>query len=127
MLKKLDEEYKQKANFRCVGPLPPYSFATCQLKKVGYDEIDEARKLLGLGERTSLEEIKESYRQFAQVNHPDKDPENGQLREDFEKVTRAYKLLTSCYQGQDLCSADSEQKAPLSGGGDFIMVEIIRP
>jgi len=127
MLKKLDEEYKQKANFRCVGPLPPYSFATCQLNKVGYNQIDEARKLLGLEERTSLEEIKESYRQFAQVNHPDKDPENNQFREDFEKVTRAYKLLTSCYRGQDLSSADNEQKVSLPGGGDFIMVEIIKP
>jgi len=127
MLKKLDEEYRQKVNFRCVGPLPPYSFATCQLNKVGYNQMDEARKLLSLGERTSLEEIKESYRQFAQVNHPDKNPENGQFREDFEKVTRAYKLLTSCYQEQDLSSADNEQKAPLPGGGDSIMVEIIRP
>ncbi|MDI6889677.1 MAG: GvpL/GvpF family gas vesicle protein [Thermodesulfovibrionales bacterium] len=119
-LKELDKEYNQKVNFRCVGPLPPYSFATCQLKKVGYSQIDEAKRLLGLGESTSLEEIKESYREFAQRNHPDKHPENSQLKEEFEKVTYAYRLLTSCYQGENINFKDNRQK-------DFIVIEIIRP
>jgi len=119
-LKKLDEEYKQKVHFKCVGPLPPYSFATCQLKKVDYSEISEARKLLGLKERASLEGIKESYRQFAQRNHPDRDPENNQLKEEFEKTTKAYKLLTNCCQ-QDGIPFEDEKKE------DFIMVEIVRP
>ena len=119
-LKKLDEEYKQKVHFKCVGPLPPYSFATCQLKRVGYSEINEARKLLGLEERASLKEIKESYRQFAQRNHPDRDPENNLLKEEFEKTTKAYKLLTSCCQ-QDGIPFEDERKE------DFIMVEIVRP
>ncbi|MEW6685002.1 MAG: GvpL/GvpF family gas vesicle protein [Candidatus Edwardsbacteria bacterium] len=119
-LKELDKEYKQKMNFRCVGPLPPYSFATCQLKRIGFDQIDEAKRLLDLQDKISLEEIKESYRNFAQRNHPDKHPENSQLKERFEKVTCAYKLLTSCYQGEDISFEDNKQK-------NFIMVEIIRP
>lgn len=119
-LKKLDEEYKQKVHFKCVGPLPPYSFATCQLKRVDYSEINEARKLLGLEERAPLEEIKECYRQFARRNHPDRDPENSRLRDEFEKTTKAYKLLTSCCQ-QDGIPFEDEKKE------DFIMVEIIRP
>ena len=129
-LKELDKEYKQKVNFRCVGPLPPYSFATCQLKRVNYNEINEARKLLGLEERAPLEGIKESYRQFAQRTHPDKDPNNRQLKENFEKTTKAYKLLTSC------CPAFAEASAGRQQDGipfedekkeDFIVVEIIRP
>lgn len=126
-LKELDKEYKQKLNFRCVGPLPPYSFATCQLKKIEYNQIDEAKRLLGLKESTSLEKIKESYHQLAQKNHPDKDPENSQLKEKFERITHAYKLLTSCYQGMDITSEDNKGKAYLPAGRDFIMVEIIRP
>lgn len=47
-LEELDKEYQQKVNFRCVGPLPPYSFSTCQLKKVEYSQIDKARRLLCL-------------------------------------------------------------------------------
>ena len=119
-LKKLDEEYKQKVHFKCVGPLPPYSFTTCQLKKVDYGEINEATKLLGLKERASLEEIKESYRQFAQRNHPDRDPENNQLKEEFEKTTKAYKLLTSCCQQDGIPFEDGKKE-------DFIMIEIVRP
>ena len=119
-LKELNQEYKEKVNFRCVGPLPPYSFATCQLKKIGYSQIDEAKRLLGLRENTSLEEIKESYRQLAQRNHPDKRPENSELKEGFEKVTSAYKLLSSCCQGETINFKDNRQR-------DFIVVEIIRP
>lgn len=119
-LKKLDEKYKQRVHFKCVGPLPPYSFATCQLRKMGYGEINEAAKLLGLENGVSLEEIKESYRQFAQKNHPDTDPENSRLRDEFEKTTKAYKLLRSCCQQEGI---------PFEAGKkeDFIMAEIIRP
>jgi len=127
-LKELDKEYKQKVNFRCVGPLPPYSFATCQLKKVEFSQINEARKLLGLKENTSLDEIKESYRKLAQKNHPDKNPENSRLKEEFEKITQAYKLLTSCYQqGGISFENDRERPSPAQAGKDLIMVEIIRP
>ena len=119
-LKKLDEKYKQRVHFKCVGPLPPYSFATCQLRKMGYGEINKATKLLGLENGVSLEEIKESYRQFAQKNHPDTDPENSRLRDEFEKTTKAYKLLTSCCQQDGIPFGDGKKE-------DFIMVEIMKP
>jgi hypothetical protein len=119
-LKKLDEKYKQGVHFKCVGPLPPYSFATCQLRKLGYSEINEAAELLGLENGVSLEEIKESYRQFAQRNHPDTDPENSRLRDEFEKTTKAYKLLTICCQQDGMPFEDGKKE-------DFIMVEIMKP
>jgi len=118
-LEELDKEYKQKVNFRCVGTLPPYSFSTCQLKKVGYSQIDKARKLLDLGEKASLGKIKESYRKFAQKNHPDKHSNNTQFKEEFEKIIQAYKLLTSFYQEGDINFGNNKQR-------DFIVVEIIR-
>lgn len=119
-LKKLNQEYKETVNFRCVGPLPPYSFATCQLKRVNFNQIDEARKLLGLGEDISTEKIKEAYWNFAQKNHPDKHLQNSQIKEEFEKVTYAYKLLTSCCQGENISFEDKKKK-------DLIVIEIIRP
>lgn len=119
-IKELDKAYEQKVNFKCVGPLPPYSFATCQLKRVGFDQIDQARRLLGLGDKVSLEEIKEFYHQLAQKKHPDKDPNNTQLKEEFEKITHAYKLLTSCCQGEDISFEDKKRE-------DLIVAEIIRP
>jgi len=119
-LKGLDKKYEQRVDFRCVGPLPPYSFATCQLKKVGYSQIDEAKRLLGLQDKVSLEEIKESYHRLAQSSHPDKHPDNTQLQEEFEKITHAYKLLAGCCQGGDMTFGNNKQR-------DFIMVEIIKP
>ena len=121
MLKDLDKEYEQKVDFKCVGPLPPYSFATCQLKRIEHSRINEAKKLLGLEEKASLDEIKERYQQFAQKNHPDKHQEGQSNQpEEFEKTTKAYKLLADCYQGESISFENNKQK-------DFIIVEIIRP
>jgi len=119
-LKELDKEYNHQLNFRCIGPLAPHSFATCQLNKLSYSRIDEARKLLGLEENASLNEVKDSYRQLAQKKHPDVDPNDAQLKEEFGKITQAYKLLANYFQAEDVSFEDRKN-------GDFIAVEIIRP
>ncbi|MCG2762130.1 MAG: GvpL/GvpF family gas vesicle protein [Candidatus Atribacteria bacterium] len=118
-LKTLDEECKQKINFRCIGPLPSYSFFTCQLKRVEYKQIEQARKLLGLEAKLSLEKIKDSYRKIAQKNHPDKDSNNLQLEEDFEKITQAYQLLKECYKAENIDLENDKQS-------ELLMVEMIR-
>jgi curved DNA-binding protein CbpA len=59
-----------------------------------FEEIDKARKLLGLGEFASLEEIKQAYRKKAFLYHPDKSgSENAQGEEMMESLNQAYKLL----------------------------------
>lgn len=99
-LEELDQNYEQKINFRCVGPLPLYSFATYEVKRVSFKEIDEARKMLELGQETTLDEIKEFYRKLAQKYHPDNDPNNPDLEKKFEGITKAYKMLISfCGKG----------------------------
>ena len=118
-LKTLDKEYQQKVNFRCIGPLPSYSFFTCQLKRVKYSQIDQAKKLLGLTDKLSLEKIKDSYRKIAQKDHPDKDLNNLKLEENFEKVNQAYQLIKNCYQTEDISLENNKQR-------DFIMVEMTR-
>ena len=59
-----------------------------------FDEIEEARKLLGLGEAATLKEIRSAYRKLANRHHPDK---HGSATEENEnmmrKLNRAYKLL----------------------------------
>ena len=59
-----------------------------------FEEIDSARKLLGLTDFASLEEIKQAYREKALLYHPDKG--NFQDASDEEKmkdINRSYKLL----------------------------------
>ncbi|MFC1934111.1 J domain-containing protein [Chloroflexota bacterium] len=59
-----------------------------------FNEIDEARRLLGLGEAATLKELKSAYRRLAHRHHPDK---HGSATEEndvmMKKLNRAYKLL----------------------------------
>ena len=61
-------------------------------------EIDEARKILGLGEAGTLKEIKEAYRRLARRYHPDRHTGIDQGQEAMKKLNWAYKLL------EDYCS-----------------------
>ena len=60
-----------------------------------FDEIDEARRLLGLGETATLKEIKQAYRRMAFRHHPDtsRRGDNAQSEETMKKLNWAYKLL----------------------------------
>jgi preprotein translocase subunit Sec63 len=61
---------------------------------VNFDEIDEARRVMGLGEAAMLKEVKSAYRRLAHRHHPDK---HGSATEEndviMKKLNWAYKLL----------------------------------
>jgi DnaJ-class molecular chaperone len=59
-----------------------------------FEEIDEARKFLGLGEFATLKEIKQAYRKMSFRYHPDTSSEKPEHQESMKKLNRAYKLLT---------------------------------
>lgn len=62
---------------------------------VSFDSIDEARKILGLGEVATLKEIKDAYTKLAHQYHPDK---HRHVTEEeavmIRKINKAYKLLS---------------------------------
>lgn len=97
ILKRLNALYADFIDFRCVGPLPPYSFATVEVRSFEFEEIDSARRRLGLGEQATLQDAKEAYRRLVQQCHPDLLPDGGKVGQKangaFEAVTRAYRLL----------------------------------
>lgn len=113
MVNRLDEAYHGRINFRCVGPLPVYSFCTAEIKKIERAEIDRAMGLLGLPENkkftASGAEIKRAYRQRARLCHPDlagfsrpaaavasRAEEKESCAIKFDKITGAYRLLMEC-------------------------------
>ncbi|MBW1741557.1 MAG: J domain-containing protein [Deltaproteobacteria bacterium] len=59
-----------------------------------YQEITEARKLLGLPERATMEEIKANYRNLIREWHPDRCKETKQeCTEMTAKIVAAYRLI----------------------------------
>ncbi len=96
----LDKYYQDKINFRIVGPLPPYSFCTMEMKKVEFSEVNEAREMLGLGEGATSVEIREVYRKLSKMFHPDNYPGDPEAQKRFEKITKAYQILTDYCQGE---------------------------
>jgi hypothetical protein len=92
ILEQLDRCYDSRINFRRVGPLPPYSFATAEVKTVQASRLDAARQALGLGESASLAEIKGAYRRLLQELHPDRNTEAG-AADRLQDISAAYELL----------------------------------
>jgi hypothetical protein len=99
----LDGYYQNKINFRIVGPLPPYSFTTLEIKKVEFAKLNEAKEMLGLGEESTPMEIKETYKELSKKFHPDKYPGDPEAQERFEKITKACQMLTE-YCQEEQCS-----------------------
>ena len=65
-------------------------------KVVNFNDIDEARRLLGLGETATMKEIKSAYRKLSHRHHPDKHGSDGAEDDSMmKKLNEAYKLLLS--------------------------------
>lgn len=99
-VEELDARFAERLNFRCVGPLPPYSFYTLEVKRMDFNEIDWARRKLGLGDTATMKDIKKAYYAKASSYHPDKNPDRPGIEREFDEVTRAYKLLLDYCQGE---------------------------
>lgn len=89
----LDELYAGKINFRCVGPLPPYSFYTAEVKKIPFNDIEWAKEKLSLNDMATRDEIVKAYRGKANLYHPDKNLGSPDAERQFNKIFKAYKIL----------------------------------
>lgn len=62
---------------------------------MNFNDIDKARKLLGLSETATLKEIRAAYRSLAKRYHPDKHLGTEPGKNEFmSKLNQAYKILT---------------------------------
>ena len=89
----LDEQFGGGLHFKCVGPLPPYSFSTVEIEKVGRADIESARRDLDLADRASLKEIGEAHRERARQLHPDRNRDVPGVAARFQALGRSYRLL----------------------------------
>jgi len=95
----LNAQSDDQLDFRCVGPLPPYSFYTLQVKKTDLEEVSWARRQLGLCDKSiTTEAIKQAHRKVARTCHPDKNPDVPGIEKKFADMSRAYKILLDYYR-----------------------------
>lgn len=99
----LDRRYENGINFRIIGPLPPYSFQTLEIREMDYPRLNEARKILDLEEETTLGEIREAYWKLTKKFHPDRVPGGADAQRRFEKINDAYRRVTD-YCSENGCS-----------------------
>ena len=91
-INELDKRFDGALNFRCVGPLPPYSFGTAEVKKIDAERLNAARAALELPPAASFNEVKQAHRRLAQKFHPDNNPtETASAR--LQEVTAAFKVI----------------------------------
>ena len=66
-----------------------------------FEQIDKARKILGLGEDATIEEIKQAYRKLALKYHPDrwKDEKRKESEEMSKKINHAKDILAAYCAG----------------------------
>ncbi|HEX74147.1 MAG TPA: DnaJ domain-containing protein [Dehalococcoidia bacterium] len=59
------------------------------------DQIDEARRLLGLGEAATLKQVKAAYKMLANRYHPDrcKEIDRAKCEEMMKRMNEAYELI----------------------------------
>ncbi|MGB8343866.1 MAG: GvpL/GvpF family gas vesicle protein [Ktedonobacteraceae bacterium] len=87
----LDRDLEDAVNFRVVGPLPAYSFATILLERIDPRKLAAAKKLFGLNGEITAQAVRDTYHQLAQQCHPDKRGAADAL--DFHLVHSAYRTL----------------------------------
>jgi len=62
---------------------------------IDFTQVDEARRLLGLGSEASIEEIKDAYRRMSLCHHPDRCGEGKKehANERMKEINRARDIL----------------------------------
>jgi len=77
-----------------------------------FEDIDNARKALGLGETATLDEIKAAYRRLSLKYHPDKctDGDSQECEEMFKKISRANEILVSYCSSYKYSFAEEDVK-----------------
>jgi hypothetical protein len=90
---RLAATFSGQLDFRYVGPLPPYSFATVELTRPDPVAIEKARQMMGLDEQISEESLQTRYRQLAAQRHPDRNPTEADAQNDFSLLNAAYHSL----------------------------------
>lgn len=125
MLNRLDVELDGEVNFRSIGPLPPTSFATVEVRFGQRDAITWARHVLELGEKASRSEIKSAYDRLACAYRPDADHGGGNPAR-MGDLAKAYRCLMTYAKARTADGDGQEWLFDASAAADMVMINIVR-
>ena len=89
-MQKIGAKYQDELRFKYIGPAPPYSFCIINLRSGNFEVVEEARRLLGLPEEASFEEIRRAYYVLSHRHHPD--TVHGDEQE-MKKINQSFSVL----------------------------------
>lgn len=118
----LNERHGDRLQFRLVGPLPAYSFASVEARLVKTDDLQEACGLLQITDQTCTpDQVKRAFYQQARAVHPDVAGDDPAARTAFVRLTEAYKLMTAVAQQMPVLPFGDDNAARIlwhvGGGG----------
>lgn len=102
LLKEIDKSSVGKLRIRCVGPLPPCSFASVDVWVGDHDLVETARLNLNLNPIVERGEIRKAYHSAIKRLHPDLSAMNqGHIGvEEINAIRDSYELLSMIAEGQ---------------------------
>ena len=117
-LETLDASYEGKLTFRCIGPLPPHSFATVEITFLEAGKITRARRLLELDAVQDARTLQAAYRRLAKQAHPDTAAGGGD-GERIAELKDAFTTLSSYVDagGPVVVTVSRTEAASAAGGG----------
>lgn len=93
-VEQLNERFDNALNFRRIGPLPPYSFYTLEIRTRRFEDVDWARRQLGIdNDFITVGVIKKAHHRVALTCHPDKNRDVPDIEKKFADMSRAYQML----------------------------------
>jgi hypothetical protein len=117
------QNYGIELDFQLVGPLPPKSFTTIEIKKITEGQLEIAQKFLGLPAGASLKQIKDAKRVHLRISHPDisslEENEMAQ-NEQVQKIVATTGMLEEYCRHYGYCSLPENP-------GDSYILRIITP
>lgn len=122
LLERLDSAYDGRLNIRCVGPLPPHSFATVEIDFLEEAEIAQACSLLGLTTSSSTNDIRSAYHRLAKRQHPDLTAVSADDGPNMADLNKAYKTLSTYAQAGDSVIVSVSRQDPALEHGTMAAV-----
>ncbi len=99
-LQALDRETGGSLRIRCIGPLPPCSFAAVEVNHADPNSVRKACHDLQIGETVSPDDLKAAYREAVRRIEPATDPTHAPATSEMVRLRDAYALLSRVAAGQ---------------------------